>query len=175
MTRPQDQCDTGSPHSRAVPPWWVLVGGLAVIGVGGALIAGIADDSESSAEAAPPSASTAAPSAAPPTTVSPPAPSSTVSQAPTIVPTPTAADGTSTSVDFVMPDVVGMDRQSAQDLVQTNGVFYSVSHDLLGRRNQLLDSNWVVCDQSVAPGDRVTGDVEGQLDFGVVKRGESCP
>jgi hypothetical protein len=74
-----------------------------------------------------------------------------------------------------MPDLVGLDLQSAQDAVQDLGVFYSVSHDLLGSRNQVLDSNWIVCDQNVAPGQRVTGDVEGQLDFGVVKREESCP
>jgi hypothetical protein len=70
---------------------------------------------------------------------------------------------------------VGSDLQSAQDAVQELGVFYSVSHDLRGSRNQVIDSNWIVCDQNVAPGQRVTGDVEGQLDFGVVKRGETCP
>ncbi len=74
-----------------------------------------------------------------------------------------------------MPDLVGTDLQSAQNAVQEFGVLYSVSHDLLGSRNQVIDSGWVVCDQSVAAGQRVTGDVEGQLDFGVVKRAESCP
>jgi hypothetical protein len=78
-------------------------------------------------------------------------------------------------VDFVMPDFVGMDLQSAQNLVQTHNVWLSVSHDLLGSRNQMLDSNWMVCDQNIAPGQRVTGDVEGGIDFGVVKREESCP
>ena len=56
-----------------------------------------------------------------------------------------------------------------------DGVFYSVSHDLLDSRNQLIDSNWMVCDQNIAPGQPVTGDVEGKLDFGVVKREEQCP
>jgi beta-lactam-binding protein with PASTA domain len=74
-----------------------------------------------------------------------------------------------------MPDLVGMDLQSAQNLVQTYGVFYSVSHDLRGSRNQVIDSNWIVCDQNVAAGQRVTGDVEGQIDLGVVKREEACP
>ena len=46
---------------------------------------------------------------------------------------------------------------------------------LLAGRNQLVDSNWIVCEQNIAPGERVTGDVEGQIDFGVVKRGETCP
>ncbi|PZA23086.1 hypothetical protein DMO24_01560 [Modestobacter versicolor] len=74
-----------------------------------------------------------------------------------------------------MPDLVGLDLQTAQDTVQGNGVFFSVSHDLLGTRNQVVDSNWIVCSQNVAPGQQVTGDVEGQIDFGVVKRGEGYP
>jgi hypothetical protein len=78
-------------------------------------------------------------------------------------------------VDFVMPDLVGVDLQTAQNTVQDNGVFFSVSHDLLGSRSQMLDSNWIVCTQSIPAGERVTGDVEGQIDFGAVKREESCP
>ena len=74
-----------------------------------------------------------------------------------------------------MPDVVGTDLQSAQNLIQSHGVFLTVSHDLLGSRNQVLDSNWLVCDQNVPPGQQVTGDAEGQIDFGVVKREELCP
>jgi hypothetical protein len=74
-----------------------------------------------------------------------------------------------------MPDVVGMDLQSAQNLIQTHGVFLTVSHDLLGSRNQALDSNWRVCEQNIPPGQRVTGEAEGQIDFGVVKREELCP
>jgi hypothetical protein len=74
-----------------------------------------------------------------------------------------------------MPSVVGMDLQSAQDLIQTHGVFLSVSHDLLGMRNQVLDANWRVCTQNVPPGQQVTGDVEGAIDLGVVKLEEACP
>jgi beta-lactam-binding protein with PASTA domain len=74
-----------------------------------------------------------------------------------------------------MPDVVGMDLQSAQDLIQTFGVFLTVSRDLLGSRNQALDSNWLVCSQNVPAGQQVSGDVEGAIDLGVVKREESCP
>jgi hypothetical protein len=148
-------------------PWFVLIAGLVAIGLFGALVGNTTDDDQpAAAPASPPSSvqSSAVPSAsAVPPTVS----------TPTTVATTTAT--TTTGVDFVMPDLVGMDLQSAQDLVQTFGVFYSVSHDLLGSRNQLVDSNWVVCDQSVAPSERVTGDAEGQLDFGVVKREEQCP
>ncbi|GAA4314107.1 hypothetical protein GCM10023162_20340 [Klenkia terrae] len=39
----------------------------------------------------------------------------------------------------------------------------------------MLDSNWIVCDQNVAAGQQVTGEVEGSIDFGVVKREEGCP
>ena len=58
---------------------------------------------------------------------------------------------------------------------QTYGVFLSVSHDLLGSRNQVVDSNWVVCDQNVPAGQQVTGDVEGAIDLGVVEREETRP
>ena len=74
-----------------------------------------------------------------------------------------------------MPDLVGLDLQSAQNLIQDNGIFLSVSHDLLGNRNQMLDSNWIVCTQNVPVGQQVTGDMEGQIDLGAVKRGEPCP
>ncbi|SOC50272.1 PASTA domain-containing protein [Blastococcus aggregatus] len=172
----------GGPQSSTIsPPWWGVVGGLAVIGLGGALIGGIGGASGTSAVASSSSAispSSEAPSTAPSTTPSRATPTSTVPSTPAAAPTLTTVPPTTASpsaVDFVMPDLVGTDLQSAQDAVQELGVFYSVSHDLLGSRNQVNDSNWIVCDQNVAPGERVTGDVEGQLDFGVVKREESCP
>jgi hypothetical protein len=83
--------------------------------------------------------------------------------------------GGDVSVDFTMPDVTGLDLQSAQDLMQQNDVFFSTSTDLLGTRNQAVDSNWIVCTQSIPAGQQVTGNAEGQIDFGVVKRGEPCP
>jgi hypothetical protein len=76
---------------------------------------------------------------------------------------------------FAMPRLVGMDLQSAQNEVQAHGIFFSVSHDLRGIRHQVLDSDWIVCTQNVAPGQQVTSDAEGQIDFGVVKRSETCP
>jgi hypothetical protein len=106
-----------------------------------------------------------------------PAPSTPA--APPVVPTPAAVVPTqapqAAAVNFAMPDFVGMDLQSAQNLVQTNGVFFSQSHDLLGSRTQLVDSNWLVCDQNIPAGQQVTGEAEGLIDFGVVKRGEACP
>jgi hypothetical protein len=76
---------------------------------------------------------------------------------------------------FAMPGLTGMDLQSAQNAVQTHGILYSKSHDLRGSRHQILDSDWIVCTQNIPPGQQVTSDIEGQIDFGVVKRAETCP
>jgi len=119
------------------------------------------------------SAASSEPTTAAPTTPLQQSPSETPAPAP---PTSTAPPAPTTpAVSFTMPDFVGMDLQSAQDLVQTNGVWLSVSHDLLGSRNQAIDSNWMVCDQNIPAGQQVTGEAEGTIDFGVVKRGEICP
>jgi hypothetical protein len=40
---------------------------------------------------------------------------------------------------------------------------------------QVLDLDWRDCDQNVPAGQRVSGDVEGQMDCGVIKREKSCP
>jgi hypothetical protein len=71
-----------------------------------------------------------------------------------------------------MPSVVGMDLQSAQDLIQSSaGVFYSRSYDCTGKgRSQVIDSNWVVVKQTPAPGSPIS---EGTANLGVVKYGES--
>ena len=93
--------------------------------------------------------------------------------------TPVAqADTTGTTVDFSMPNFVGMNLQDAQDKVQTQGIFYSISHDMLGSRMQILDRNWKVCTQTPDKGTRIKGsasDYEGKFDFGSVKLTESCP
>ena len=120
------------------------------------------------------SAASSEPSTAAPTTPLQQSPSE-VPAAPTSTAPPAPTTPAEPAVNFSMPNVVGMDLQSAQDLVQTNGVWLSMSHDLLGSRNQAIDSNWLVCDQNVPAGQQVTGDVEGTIDFGVVKRGEVCP
>ena len=79
---------------------------------------------------------------------------------------------------FTMPDLTGSTLQDAQNAVQKLGIFFSVSHDLRGSRNQILDRNWKVCDQQPAAGETVSGSRisrEGKIDFGVVKRSETCP
>lgn len=81
-------------------------------------------------------------------------------------------------VDFVMPSFVGVNLQEAQDEVQSLGVFFSVSHDVLGARGQFIDSNWKVCTQTPAAGTPIKGsaaDHEGTFDFGAVKLTEACP
>jgi hypothetical protein len=88
---------------------------------------------------------------------------------------PAAAEAT---VNFLMPNFVGMNLQDAQNKVQTYGIFFSRSHDLLGSRSQIIDSNWKVCTQTPAKGTRIKGkaaDYEGKFDFGAVKLTESCP
>lgn len=61
----------------------------------------------------------------------------------------------------VMPNVVCMGLQEAQDLIQDQGVFFSRSEDASGqKRSQIIDSNWTVVGQNIAPGQRIDeGDV----------------
>ena len=86
-----------------------------------------------------------------------------------------AATPAAAVVDLTMPDMTGMTLQDAQDGVQQLGVLYSTSHDALGVQHQVLDRDWQVCSQNTPAGEHVTGNVEGQIDFGVVKLSERCP
>jgi beta-lactam-binding protein with PASTA domain len=73
--------------------------------------------------------------------------------------------------DRLMPDVVCMNLQDAQDEIQDHGVFFSGSVDATGQgRNQVIDSNWVVVDQSPTPGSPIG---EGDAELSVVKYGET--
>jgi hypothetical protein len=157
--------------------WFIVVVVIAALAVVGSALGHKGDDtsttaaSRSTTSTSTSTSTSSAPSvAAQPSVVVSPAPAAVV--APSTVAPPVA---TQVVVDFAMPNFVGMDLQSAQNLVQANGVLLSLSHDLLGSRQQVLDSNWVVCDQNIPVGRRVTGDAEGRIDFGVVKRTESCP
>jgi hypothetical protein len=83
----------------------------------------------------------------------------------------TAADGS-----WVMPNEVGKGLQDAQDDVQRasgDPIFVSHSHDLIRDRFQILDRDWQVCSQNVAPGTKVGP--AAHIDFGVVKIDETCP
>ena len=156
-------------HKR--PAVWAVAAAL-LVGVGIGNTGG--ESGQASASAAASTSATPSSAAVAPTTT--PAPVTvTVTQTPPPVTSSAPAPVTAPVVDFAMPDLVGLDLQTAQNAIQGNGVFLSRSHDLLGMRNQVLDSNWVVCTQSIPVGQQVTGDAEGLIDLGVVKREESCP
>ena len=101
---------------------------------------------------------------------------STASESPPPVNDDSSATGDGTSSDddgAVMPDVVCMNLQDAQDTIQTTGVFFSRSRDATGEgRHQIIDSNWQVVAQAPAPGTPI-GEFEAVLD--VVKYGEPSP
>ncbi len=150
-------------------------GVLALVLVVGTIGSALGDDDESPSTAASASSSAASSSAAQEPTVAPtPSVAAVAPPATTAAPVPPTTEAAPTAT-FAMPDLVGLDLQTAQDLVQTNGVFLSVSHDLLGSRNQVVDSNWVVCTQNIPVGQQVSTDAEGEIDLGVVKREERCP
>jgi beta-lactam-binding protein with PASTA domain len=92
----------------------------------------------------------------------------------------TTSTGTTSAApakQWSMPNLVGSNLQKAQDAMQKltgNPVFITTSHDATGqRRNQVVDSNWKVCSQSISPGATVTPD--SKVDFGAVKEAEPCP
>jgi hypothetical protein len=97
-----------------------------------------------------------------------------------ITPTPTQTTTTTPTTpgkQWSMPDLVGKGLQDAQDQIQKltgDKLFYTGSHDLSGQgRHQVVDDNWKVCTQNVAPGAALTP--ASKIDFGVVKLEESCP
>ncbi len=75
-----------------------------------------------------------------------------------------------------MPDLVGANLQDAQNAIQTLtgfGIAVTTSTDATGAgRSQLLDRNWTVCAQNVAPGTTITADTD--IDFAAVQLDESC-
>ncbi|MGC0366160.1 hypothetical protein ABH922_004144 [Rhodococcus sp. 27YEA15] len=89
---------------------------------------------------------------------------STTGAPPPAAPAPAAA---------LMPNVVCMNLQAAQNKIQDAGVFYSRSKDATGAgRRQVVDSNWVVVAQNPSPG---TPFGEGDAVLSAVKIGEPNP
>jgi len=82
------------------------------------------------------------------------------------------AETTTTAAPVVlMPNVVCMNLQAAQDEIQKYGVFFSRSDDATGmNRSQILDRNWIVVKQTPLPGQPVT---ELEAVLSAVKIGES--
>ena len=171
-TAPLPPAPTRKPFYKR-PAVWAVAGAL-LVGVG---IGNAGEETGEASASATSSTSSSAPSSVAVAVAPAPAPVTvTVTETPAPVPSsPSPSSATTPVVDFAMPDLVGLDLQTAQNLIQQNGVFLSRSHDLLGMRNQVLDSNWVVCTQNIPVGQQVTGDAEGLIDLGVVKREESCP
>jgi hypothetical protein len=88
--------------------------------------------------------------------------------------TPPSTAAASSAVTVIVPNVVGMDLQQAQDLMQTRGFYSLTSHDATGqRRLQVLDRNWKVCDQQPTAG--MQASTYTKVDMGAVKDEESCP
>ena len=142
-----------------------------------ALASEAAADREAAESAAAAASEAAAAAAATPSPEPDDEPAPSEPPEPSAAPAEADADGQA-RLEFVMPDLRGLDLQSAQDTIQEIGVFFTTSSDLRGSRLQVLDSNWVVCTSQPAPGTTVTGaegDLEGTIDFGVVKRDETCP
>ena len=78
-----------------------------------------------------------------------------------------------TETFFVMPKVVGMNLQLAQDLLQSKGSYVLDQEDFKGlSRLQVLDSNWKVCAQSPSAGKRVSEST--MVTLSSVKLAESC-
>lgn len=65
---------------------------------------------------------------------------------------PTDGIGPTKVTAGVMPDVVCMELQAAQDKLQEAGFYLLSSKDALGDRHQILDRDWVVIGQSVEAG-----------------------
>ncbi len=76
-----------------------------------------------------------------------------------------------------MPNEVGKVLQVAQDDIQRvsgNPVYITFSKDATGAgRHQVVDSNWQVCSQNVAPGTKATDSTI--ITFAAVKLTEVCP
>lgn len=58
---------------------------------------------------------------------------------------------------FIMPNVIGMNLQFAQDLLQSKGSYLMDQTDAKGLgRIQIIDSNWKVCKQAPSAGQRIS-------------------
>lgn len=170
-----------------LPVWGWMAVGLLGIGVIGAAAGGNKD----AATVAPVSTNvpveTSAPATAPTTAVAVSATLAPTTLPPTTLPATTAAPltvpattdgglnpfGGNSPEDALMPDVMCMNLQEAQNEIQDHGVFFSRSEDATGQsRNQIIDSNWQVVGQSPEAGTPI-GEFEAVL-F-VVKYGEPSP
>ncbi len=95
--------------------------------------------------------------------------STVTGSAPTEAPATSLGAHTGVSAPASMANFVGQPLSKAED---TLGLGVNVqATDLLKGRHVILPVDWQVCTQSPAPGSPVPHDVQ----FGVVKRDETCP
>ena len=119
------------------------------------------------------SESTVAPTTVAPTTAAPEITAAPTTAAPTTSAGPATTTAPAPATTAIMPDVVCINLQDAQDTIQEAGVFFSDSFDATGEgRMQINDSNWTVVSQTPAPGSPIT---EGSANLGAVKEGEPNP
>jgi hypothetical protein len=79
--------------------------------------------------------------------------------------TGSTTDGSS----IVVPNVIGLDLQTAQDTLQAAGFFDLGSHDVTGQSSlQIIDSNWEVVDQVPAAGSNA--ETSAHVELGVKRR-----
>lgn len=83
---------------------------------------------------------------------------------------PTDGVGPARVTTGVVPNVVCMELQAAQDKLQEAGFYLLSSKDALGDRHQILDRDWVVIGQSATP-DKVALPLT-KITLTVVKYGE---
>jgi len=84
------------------------------------------------------------------------------------------AGGSGADDTFMMPNLMGMVLQDAQDELQARGSFLLTQTDATGmERFQVDDSNWKVCGQVPAPGTRVS--LARLVELHAVQLDEQCP
>lgn len=175
----------GDPKAALAPPPPVAASrpirrGVVIAAIGAAvflvfgIVTDISDglDKPTGDKSSPPTTQSVPTSAARATTTAPP---TTVAPSTTIAATATAPVAgeipqSASAPTALMPVVMCMNLQAAQDAIQAAGVFYSRSEDATGKgRMQISDRNWVVVAQSPAPGTPID---EGDAVLSVVKYGE---
>jgi hypothetical protein len=92
------------------------------------------------------------------TAVAPPSPTGSVAP-PTAQPTPSVTAGAPKQA--VVPNVVGVNHQLAQDTMQAAGFYFLTEEDATGQGRLLVnDRNWVVVSQDPAAGSTVPTDTK---------------
>jgi hypothetical protein len=144
-----------------------IIGGVLVVSACALTSCGASDGTDTAA-----TTTTAAEATTTEAVVTTTAPTTTAAPTTTGAPTTTAAPATTAAPPpALMPNVVCMNLQAAQDFIQSEtGIFLSRSEDATGAgRRQLVDSNWIVVAQRPAPGTPIG---EGDAVLSAVKVGE---